>query len=150
MFGFLHPVSIREGLFRRDVGDAGFATSPMAIFEEDGEWNHEKYEQAMILMQEHSLVQFPCQRGDEIVVSLHSMVSEWLRMRLQKGMLSKSLKMAALHVQNYVDSMKSMGLEYVYRQEALLHVGVFVELSKAKSTGFSTSTFRLVGFMPDI
>ena len=71
MFGFLHPVSIPEGLFRRDIGDARFAMSPMAIFEEDGEWNHEKYEQAIILMKEHSLVQFLRQGGDEIVVSLN-------------------------------------------------------------------------------
>ena len=101
MFAFLHPVNIKEGLFRRDIGDARFATSPMRLFEEDGEWRHEKFEQAVILMREHSLFRFSRQGGDEIVVSLHSMGSEWLQMRLEKGMFSTSLKMAALHVRGF-------------------------------------------------
>ena len=136
MFGFLHPVSIREGLFSRDIGDARLATSPMRLFEEDGEWNHEKFEQAIILMREHSLVQFSRQSGDEIVVSLHPMVSEWLRMRLEKGMLSTSLKMAALHLQNYVESVESMGLEYVYRQEGLLHVDTICRFGEDEGDDF--------------
>ena len=66
--------SIREGLYRTDrssiIGDDQLATSPM---QEDGEWNYDKFEQAIILMQEHSLFQFSWQSGDEIV---HSMASE--------------------------------------------------------------------------
>ena len=73
-------------------------------------------------MQENSLVQFSRKNRDEFLVSLHSMVSEWLRMRLEKVMLSTSLKMAALHLRSYVESAELMELEYVYRQEALLHM----------------------------
>ena len=41
---------------------------------------------------DHSLVRFSRQSGTEIVVSLHSMFPEWLRLQLKKGMLSKCLK----------------------------------------------------------
>ena len=59
----------------------------MAIFEEDGEWSHDKSERAMIRMQEHSLIRFSRQSDGQILVSLYSMVSEWLRLRLEKGVL---------------------------------------------------------------
>ena len=119
LFAFLHPVGIREGLFRRDIEAPEFATSPMTIFEENGRWNHTKFEQAVICMEEHSLVRFSRQSGDELVLSLHSMVSEWLRLRLEKGRLWSSLKMVALHLGHYTGS---TNLNYIYRQEALLHV----------------------------
>ena len=80
LFAFLHPVNIREGLFRHGIGRAKFVASPMAIFEENGEWNHDKFERAMVCMQNHSLIRFSRESGDEIVVSLHYMVLEWLRM----------------------------------------------------------------------
>ena len=130
LFAFLHPVGIREGLFRRDIGDPELATSPMAMFEENGRWNHMKFEQAVICMEEHSLVRFSRQDGDELVLSLHSMVSEWLRLRLEKGRLLTSLKTAALHLGNYVES---MNLEYIYRQEALLHVDSICRLVEGES-----------------
>jgi len=38
-------------------------------------------------MQEQSLIQFSRHNANEIVASLHSMVSEWLRMRLDKDLL---------------------------------------------------------------
>ena len=133
MFALLHPVSIREGLFRSNIGDARFATSPMAIFEENGVWNHKKFERAVICMEEHSLVRFSRQSGDEIVVLLHWMVSEWLRLRLDKSTLSTSLKMAALHLQNYVGSME---LDHKYGQEALLHMDSICRIGEGESDGF--------------
>ena len=118
LFAFFHPVGIREGLFR-DIGSRKFTTSPMAIFEEDGEWSHDRFEQAVICMQEHSLIRFSRQSGDEIVVTLHSMVSEWLRLRLEKGVLSTTLDMAASHLVIYFESAE---LDYPKSQEVLLHM----------------------------
>ena len=63
------------------------------------------------------------------------MVSEWLRMRLEKGMFFKSLKMAALHLQNYKDSMGLMELENIYRREALLHVDSICQIAEGESDG---------------
>ena len=119
LFAFLYPVSIREGLFRHDIGDGKLAKSPMAIFEENGEWSHDKFERAVICMQDHSLIQFSRQREDEIVISLHSMVSEWLRLLLEKGALSTTLKTVASHLEIYL---KSAEMDYIKRQEALLHI----------------------------
>ena len=117
LFAFLHPVDIREELFRRNIGHGKLSTSPMAIFEENGEWSHDKFERAVACMQDHSLIQFSRQSGDEIVVSLHSMVSEWLRLRLEKAVFSTTLKMAASHLEMYLAS-----VDYVERQKALLHI----------------------------
>ena len=55
---FAKSVYYREGLFRYDIEDSKFAMSPVAIFEQNGEWNHDKFERAMICMQEHSLIRF--------------------------------------------------------------------------------------------
>src|SRR5882672_2016825 len=73
VFAFFHPVKISEKLFcawdETNDRDGG---SPLANFMENGEWNHQKFERAVVGMEEQSLLQFS--RGDrgEIVVTLHS------------------------------------------------------------------------------
>ena len=92
----------------------------MAIFEENGEWNHDKFERAVVCMQDHSLIQILMAKwGGEIVVSLHSMVTEWLRMRIEADVLSVTLEMAASHLNIYLESAQ---LDYRKRQEVLLHM----------------------------
>ena len=109
----------------------------MAIFEENGEWNHKKFEWAVIRMEEHSLVRFSRDRGDELVLSLHSMVSEWLRLRLEKGTLWTSLNVAALHLRNYAGSTE---LDYIYGQEALLlHMDSVCRIGEGESDSKSAS-----------
>ena len=130
LFAFLHQVSIREGLFRHGIGDGRFGRSPMRIFEESGDWSHDKFEQAVIRMQEHSLIQFSRQQ-DEIVVSLHSMVSEWLRLRLKKSVLSTTLDMAASHLETYVQSAE---LDFMKGQEALLHMDSICRIATAENS----------------
>ena len=130
LFAFLHPVSIREGLFRHNIGDGRFAMSAMAIFEENGEWSRDKFEQAVIRMQEHSLIQFSRQQ-DEIVVSLHSMVSEWLRLRLEKSVLSTTLDMAASHLEIYLESAE---FDFMKAQEALLHMDSIRRIATAENS----------------
>jgi hypothetical protein len=84
LFAFFNPVSIGERLFSNDVDDGNLTSSPMTIFKHDGHWNHLKFEDAMVKMQELSLLQFSQCNENEITVSLHSLVSEWLRIRLDK------------------------------------------------------------------
>jgi hypothetical protein len=85
LFAFFNPVNIGERLFSNDADDDNLTTSPMSIFKDDGHWNHLKFEDAIVKMQELSLLQFSHCNESEITVSLHSMVSEWLRMRLDKS-----------------------------------------------------------------
>jgi len=79
LFTFFNPVNISERLFSNDADDDNLDTSPMSIFKDDGCWNHLKFENAIVKMQELSLLQFSHCTESEITVSLHSMVSEWLR-----------------------------------------------------------------------
>jgi len=67
--------------------------------------NHLKFEDSVVEMQELSLLQFSHRSGNEIVVSLHLMVSEWLRMRLDKNLQLTSLTTAVSHLERYVGSM---------------------------------------------
>jgi hypothetical protein len=87
VFAFFHPFSISEGLFSAsNEEDSNLIHSPLAIFMDKGRWNHQKFERAIIRLQEHSLLRFSLRKGDEIVVMLHSMVSEWLRVRLDRNL----------------------------------------------------------------
>ena len=137
LFAFLHPVSIREGLFQRGM----VATSPMAIFKQNEAWSHDKFERAVICMQDHSLIQFSRQGGDEIVISLHSLVSDWLRLRLAKGALSTTLKMVASHLEIYV---KSSELDYIQRQEALLGICRIASQETSDIVEFYLAFWRLL------
>src|SRR5258708_28571747 len=81
LFAFFNPVNIGEQLFSNDAKPT---MSPVSIFRDDGHWNHMKFEDAVVKMQELSLLQFSYSHESEITISLHSMVSEWLRIRLDE------------------------------------------------------------------
>ena len=80
----------------------------MLIFKDDGRWNHFKFEDAIVKMQELSLLQFSHSNESEITVSLHSMVSEWLRMRLEKSSQPTFLNAAISHMKCHLRSMGSI------------------------------------------
>jgi len=121
LFAFFNPVNIGERLFSNDSNPT---TSPMSIFKDDGHWNHMKFEDAVVKMQELSLLQFWYNNEGEITVSLHSMVSEWLRMRLDKGsqptFLTSFLNTAISHLECHLRSIGDSG--YRTRQEGLAHL----------------------------
>ena len=128
LFAFFHPASISEALFSGDEADADLATSPMTICRDNGHWNHMKFEHAVVHMQEQLLVQFSHRNPNEIVVSLHSMVSEWLRMWLDKDSLLIFLKTATSHLQNYLDSTPRN--DYAMGQEALAHIDTICQMEE--------------------
>ena len=103
LFAFFNPVNIGERLFSDGVDDGNPITSPMSIFKDNGRWNHFKFEGAIVKMQELSLLQFS-RNESEITVSLHSMVSEWLRMRLDKSSQPTFLKIAISHLKCHLGS----------------------------------------------
>ena len=100
LFAFFHPIGISETLF----SGADVATSLMTICWDNGRWNHMKFECVVVQMQEKSLIQFSCRNANEIVVSLHPMVAEWLCMRCEKDLLWTFLKTATSHPENYLNS----------------------------------------------
>ena len=120
LFAFFNPVNIGERLFRNDAYDVN-PTSPMSIFKDDGHWNHFKFEDAIVKMQELSLLQFSLNES-EITVSLHSMVSEWLRMRLDKSLQPIFLNAAISHLDSYLNSLDSIGSDHKTRQEGQAHL----------------------------
>jgi tetratricopeptide (TPR) repeat protein len=128
LFAFFHPFHISEMLFSGDEEDDNLPTSPMAIFRDNGQWNHLKFERAIVQMQDQSLVQFSRRNQNEIVVSLHSMVSEWLRMRLDESWLLTFLKMAASHLGSYLSSAHHS--DFAIRQEALSHIDNICQLKE--------------------
>jgi tetratricopeptide (TPR) repeat protein len=100
--------------------DGNLTTSPMSIFKDDGHWNHFGFEDAVVKMQELSLLQFSRCNESEITVSLHSMVSEWLRMRLDKGPQLRFLNTAISHLECHLDSIGDS--DYKTRQEGEAHL----------------------------
>jgi hypothetical protein len=101
LFAFFHPVSISEWLFKTRGKE--LKRSPMSIFyDDDNEWDHLEFRDAIAEMQELSLLQFSTQVADEIAVSLHSMVSQWLQVRLDKSFKTKFFELAVLHMQSYL------------------------------------------------
>jgi tetratricopeptide (TPR) repeat protein len=122
LFAFFNPVSIRERLFINDANDGDLTTSPMTIFKGDGHWNHLKFEDAVVEMRDLSLLQFSHCHENEITVSLHSMVSEWLRMRLDNSSQSKFINTAMSHLKCYLDSLRQAHSDYKTRQEGQTHL----------------------------
>jgi tetratricopeptide (TPR) repeat protein len=120
LFAFFNPVNIGERLFSNDADDGNLTTSPMSIFKDDGHWNHLKFEDAMVKMQELSLLQFSHCNENEITISLHSLVSEWLRMRLDKGSQRTFLGAAISHLKCYLDSIGNS--DHKTRQEGQAHL----------------------------
>jgi len=131
LFAFFNPVNIGERLFSKDGDDDNLTISPMSIFRDDGRWNHLNFEDAMVKMQELSLLQFSHSNESEITVSLHSMVSEWLRMRVEKSSQPTFLEAAISHLKCHL---KSIGdSDYKTRQEGQAHLDTIwqeVEISK--------------------
>jgi len=120
LFAFFNPVNIGERLFSNDANDGNPTTSPMSIFKDDGNWNHMKFEDAVVKMQELSLLQFSYGNESEITVSLHSMVSEWLRMRLDKGSQPTFLNAAISHLECHLGSIGNS--DYKTRQDGQAHL----------------------------
>ena len=96
--------------------------------------------EAVVCMQEHSLIRFSRQSGDEIVVLLHSMVSEWLRFRLEKAVILMTLEMAVSHLMSYVESVE---LDSMERQEELLHMESIPRIETRIAMILSNLTFHL-------
>jgi len=84
-----------------------------------------------VKMQELSLLQFSHSSENEISVSLHSMVSEWLRMRLEKSSQPNILNAAISHLKCHLDSIGDS--DYKTLQEGQAHLDTIwreVESSK--------------------
>ena len=120
-FAFFNPVNIGERLFSNDTDDGIPTISPMSIFKDDGRWNHLKYEDAIVKMQELSLLQFSQCNESGITVSLHSMVSEWLRMRLDESLQPTFLNTAISHLEFHLGSVGNS--DYKTRQEGQVPSG---------------------------
>src|SRR5258708_3008115 len=121
LFAFFNPVHIGKRVLSED-GDEGYATScPMCILKDDGRWNHFKFEDAMVKMQELSLLQFSYCNESEITVSLHSMVSEWLRIRLDKSSQRIFLTDAISHLRCHILSI-GHHRDHKTRQESRAHL----------------------------
>jgi hypothetical protein len=101
LFAFFHPVSISEKVFSISLV---VTPSAMSIFHTGGNWDHMKFEDAIVRMQQLSLLQFSRRNGSEIVVSLHAMVSEWLRIRQQASSRFTFFATAIFHLENYFNS----------------------------------------------
>jgi tetratricopeptide (TPR) repeat protein len=143
LLSFFHPVSISENLFRSDVENRIRANSPMSIFDDNGHWNHLKFEDAVLQMQDLSLLRFSYRGPNEIVVSLHSMVSEWLRMRLDEDSRPTLFSSAVSHLEHYLGSTEHN--DHTTRQETLSHIDTICQAEefRMKSSSFvgACSTF---------
>jgi len=79
-----------------------------------------KFEDAMVKMRELSLLQFSHCNENEITVSLHSMLSEWLRMRLDKSSQSTYLTTSISNLKAYLESIRHS--DHKTRQEGQAHL----------------------------
>ena len=120
LFAFFNPVNIGEQLFSNDADDSNPTTSPMSIFKDDGHWNHLGFEDAIVKMQELSLLQFSQCNENEITISLHSVVSEWLRMQLGEDSQRRFLYTAISHLKCHLRSIGDS--DHKTRQEGQAHL----------------------------
>ncbi|KIJ39529.1 hypothetical protein M422DRAFT_110290, partial [Sphaerobolus stellatus SS14] len=102
LFAFFHPRAISEDIFSNSIGNPGTATSPISIFNNNGKWNHLKFEDILTKMQELSLLQFSRQSNSQIIISIHSLVSQWLCMRLEISLQKNFIQFAMLHLEDYL------------------------------------------------
>jgi len=133
LFAFFNPVNIGERLFSNDADGGNPTTSPMSIFKDDGHWNHMKFEDAIVKMQELSLLHFSHCNESEITVSLHSMVSEWLRMRLDKDSQRTFLNSAISHLEGYLVSIGES--DHKTRQEGQAHLDTICRCVESLNLG---------------
>ncbi|KIJ40799.1 hypothetical protein M422DRAFT_256222 [Sphaerobolus stellatus SS14] len=80
LFGFFHPQAISEKIFSVSIEESELATSPMSIFNDNDTWNYIKFEKIITDMHKLSLLQFHRDNSSTIMISIHPLVSEWLRM----------------------------------------------------------------------
>jgi tetratricopeptide (TPR) repeat protein len=130
LFAFFHQVSISEKIFSNYEQDLDL-TSPMAIFNKNGQWNHTHFENAVVEIQDQSLLQFSHRSGNEIVVSLHSMVSEWLHMRLERNIHSTYFTVAISHLNSYLKI--THDADHTIWQEAISHIDKICQLEEFHS-----------------
>jgi tetratricopeptide (TPR) repeat protein len=128
LFAFFHPVSISEKVFSSSLV---VTPSAMSIFHVNSNWDHMKFEEAIVRMQQLSLLQFSRLNESEIAVSLHTMVSEWLRIRQQASSRCTFLATAIFHLANYLDSTERN--DYATRQEALSHTDTICGFSEFRT-----------------
>jgi tetratricopeptide (TPR) repeat protein len=128
LFSYFHPFSISENVFSSDNGNPTLMTSPISFFRDNGHWDHLKFENAISQMQELSLIRFSHRGPNELVVSLHSMVSEWLRMRLDENTQSSFFTIAISHLENYVHLTQHD--DYTSRQETLSHIDTICQAAE--------------------
>ncbi|KIJ50252.1 hypothetical protein M422DRAFT_116234, partial [Sphaerobolus stellatus SS14] len=119
LLAFFHPRAISEDIFSHSIGSHGTATSPMFVFNDNGKWNHLKFEDILTKMQELSLLQFSHHSNSQIIISIHLLVSEWLCMRLEIGLQKNFIQCAMLHLQGYLISLKDYDI--LSRSQGLSH-----------------------------
>jgi tetratricopeptide (TPR) repeat protein len=143
LFSFFHSVNISEKIFSCNSGTPIPTSSPLSNFNNNSHWDHLKFEDVVMQMQELSLVQISHRNPNEIVVSLHSMVSEWLRMRLDENAQSLFLTAAISHLENYLNSTEYIYHGHTTRQEALLHLDTICHFAAldTKSNSFFGACF---------
>jgi tetratricopeptide (TPR) repeat protein len=148
LFAFFHPVSISETLFSNSQDDPSLTTSVLSVFNNDNSWDHFKFEEAVVKMQELSMLRSSHRNEDEIVVSLHSMVSDWLRMRLNNDRQFTFLTTAVSQLQQYLDSTSHMN--YTTRREALSHMDAICRVAEFnKRDSFSEACVTFGTFYAD-
>jgi tetratricopeptide (TPR) repeat protein len=143
LFSFFHPFSISEKIFSSNETNPIHTSPPMSIFHDNGRWDHLKFEDAVLQMQELSLLRFSHRGANEIVVSLHSMVSEWLRMRLDENSRSRLLSTAISYLHGYLDTIKTD--DYAIRQETISHLDTICQTAEFDTKSSSSGACHAFG-----
>jgi tetratricopeptide (TPR) repeat protein len=120
VLAFFHPFRISERIFK---SSSTISSSSFAHFCTQGHWNHSEFRDAIVQLQELSLVQFS-DGGDNdgIVVALHSMISDWLRERQEVDSRNSFLACAVQIFRGYLTSISESNPDYEQRVEILSHM----------------------------
>ncbi|HEV7737970.1 MAG TPA: NB-ARC domain-containing protein, partial [Chlamydiales bacterium] len=137
LLAFFHPHAIDQAIFSKSIEDEAFTTSPMMIFKEDNGWNHIAFEETIATMQEFSLLQFAQHDTMGVVLSLHALISEWLRMRLDKDNDMDFIQPAMNHLGGY---MGAYDFHYQERIQSLLHIDTVLSVTE-KGADYSQYPF---------
>jgi tetratricopeptide (TPR) repeat protein len=124
LFASFHPRGISERLLSAYTLDRNRdMETPAIYFVKDGAWDHEQFETLVIWMRTLSLLQFSRSANNEISLTFHRLVTEWLFLKGGRLSTDHVTDLSLFHISSYTQSFSDLGLlELAQRQQLLAQV----------------------------
>ncbi|KAF8585452.1 TPR-like protein [Ramaria rubella] len=128
LLAFFHPQGISGSLFDSTVAIVSDQAPPLAQFLRAGKWDQDTFESALVDMQNLSLIQFVRDNAGRPTITLHPLISEWLRLRLSSEAYLLHLCQALAIIEAYISSDGRTTLQFEERKIVLLHLRGVIDM----------------------